>query len=342
MCLPGGNLKTDAVVLPENGTGLALFRLIRNDPCFILTMIRRLLSLVFVLTLLVSGFRAEPIEPVEKPDLQATTVEGSVLAPDSANLRLFEEVMDYARQRNLHTQPIGKVMQEIGLFFRGKPYVAGMLDVPEEETLICRLDGFDCVTFVETTLALARGVTKEDYSYDTFTRNVEDLRYRNGNLDGYCSRLHYFSDWIHDNELRGSLTNITRQLGGNRYEKRIDFMSTHRTSYPRFATNDSLYQCILEAEKQLQEMYLYYIPQENIRSIYDELQAGDIVATATSIKGLDVTHTGLVYDGGSGKGLLHASTSGGVKISPDLQSYIQNNKSQIGIIVIRPNNLSSE
>ena len=71
--------------------------------------------------------------------------------------------------------------------------------------------------------------------------------------------------------------------------------------------------------------------------MYDRLQAGDIVATATHIDGLDVTHTGLVYDNGDGtRGLLHASTSGGVKVSPDLQSYVQGVDSQIGIIVARP------
>ena len=51
---------------------------------------------------------------------------------------------------------------------------------------------------------------------------------------------------------------------------------------------------------------------------------------------LDVTHTGMVYKGDDGStGLLHASTSGGVKISPDLEDYVQGMKSQTGIIVAR-------
>ena len=81
----------------------------------------------------------------------------------------------------------------------------------------------------------------------------------------------------------------------------------------------------------------YTIAQDRIRAVYDRLRPGDIIATSTHIEGLDVTHTGLVYaHGGGGIGFLHASTSGGVKVSPDLQDYIQNNKVQIGIVVARP------
>ena len=120
-------------------------------------------------------------------------------------------------------------------------------------------------------------------------------------------------------------------------------MSTHRSSYPRFATNDSLYQCIREMEAGLAGMELFYIPQNEIARAYDRLRAGDIIATATDIRGLDVTHTGLVYDRGDGtKGFLHASTSGGVKVSPDLQRYVQNAGKQIGIIVARPADPLSE
>lgn len=156
-------------------------------------------------------------------------------------------------------------------------------------------------------------------------------------MGGYCSRLHYFSDWIDDNEARGNLHNITRDLGGMTLDKRLTFMGKHRSSYPRFATDDSVYQCILDMEQELAGLELHYIPQDHIHIIYSSLQAGDIVAIATSIDGLDVSHTGLVFKEPEGRvGLLHASTSGGVKVSPDLQAYVQNNRNQIGIVVARP------
>ena len=293
--------------------------------------------------MLVSGCNAE--SPRDRDEDSGTSeVNGSSSAdtatipvPDSVTQRLFEGVMTRAREENLHERPIGQVMQSVGLQFLEKPYMAGLLDEPAEETLICRLDGFDCVTFLESALALARGIQNQDYSWESYSRQMRDQRYRGGEMSGYCSRLHYFSDWIADNERRGNVQNVTEDLGGIPLEKDLDFMSEHRDSYPRFATNDSVYQCILDMEEQLADVALFYIPQDRISDAYEGLRAGDIIATATDIEGLDVTHTGLVYDHGDGRiGLLHASTSGGVKVSPDLQSYVQENRSQIGIVVARP------
>ena len=258
-------------------------------------------------------------------------------APDSTTLRRFEETMAFARKNRLHEKPLGEIMTELGERFVDSPYVAGMLDEPEEETLICRLDGFDCVTFVESMLAMARAIKQEQYAYETWTGFIQDQRYRDGKMDGYCSRLHFFTEWIIDNQRRGTVKNITREVGGVLLDKKIDFMTAHRESYPRIAKDDSLFACIQDMEAGLQRAEIYYIPQDQIHEAYDQLQAGDIVATATHLKGLDVTHTGLVYDSGNGKkGLLHASSSGSVKVSPDLQAYVQGVKVTIGIIVARP------
>ncbi|MDX1741417.1 MAG: DUF1460 domain-containing protein, partial [Rhodothermales bacterium] len=232
--------------------------------------------------------------------------------------------------------PIGEVVHGAGLFFEGQPYVAGLLDRGTEETLVTSFDGFDCVLLVETALAAARTIRLQDYTYDGFLGQLESLRYRSGKMDGYCSRLHYFSEWIHDNEQRGNVRNVTQDLGGVRLEKQLDFMSSHRDAYPRFATNDSLFAGIQAMELTLEDFQLVYIPQDRIREVYGQLQSGDIIATATSVPGLDVSHTGLVHRDGEEVGFLHASTSGGVMVSPDLQQYIENIEIQIGIVVARP------
>ena len=256
---------------------------------------------------------------------------------DATTTRLFEETMSFARENRLHERPIGEIMTTLGERFVKRPYLGGMLDEPEEETLICRLDAFDCVTFVESTLAMARAIKEQEYSHSAWRNYIRDTRYRGGEMDGYCSRLHFFTEWILDNGRRGTVADVTRDLGGIPLEKKIGFMSSHRDSYPRLVTNDSLFQCIREMEESLADLDIYYIPQDRISEAYDQLKAGDIIATATHIEGLDVTHTGLVYDSGDGrKGLLHASTKGGVQVSPDLQAYVQGVKVTIGIIVARP------
>ncbi|RMF56871.1 MAG: DUF1460 domain-containing protein [Bacteroidetes bacterium] len=292
--------------------------------------------LLLSLLLLLLGCRPEAAEPTT-PVVRTATPAATVAPPDSATARRFRAVMNFARRERLHERPLGQIMQAVGTYFAGTPYVAGLLDEPPEETLVVNLSGFDCVLLVETVLALSRGIAVQDYTYEGFTRRLEEQRYRDGRMDGYCSRLHYFTDWIADNERRGLVKDLTRELGGIPLEKTLNFMSTHRASYPRLVASDSLFEGIRAMERRLAARTIYYIPQDRIRTVYDRLQAGDIIATATSIDGLDVSHTGLVYDAGDGKkGFLHASTTGGVKVSPDLQDYVQNNRIQIGIVVARP------
>jgi hypothetical protein len=252
--------------------------------------------------------------------------------------------MQYAVAQRPSASSVGALMQALGPHFEGRPYLEGTLDAGRTESLVVRLDGFDCVTFVETTLALARGVMAGDTTYAGFARRLAEQRYRGGPPLGYCGRLHYFTEWMADNEEKGLVERLGDTLGGRRMTDTLDFMSTHRSSYDRFATNDSLHACVQRMEEDLQarqaERPVRFVPQDSIRAVYAQLRAGDIVGIATSIDGLDVAHSGLVYaheDGGpNAVGLLHASLSDGVVVSPDLQRYVQTIDHQIGIVVARP------
>lgn len=269
------------------------------------------------------------------------TLRDSVLSPPDTTAKRFEAAMTKALSQRNEVESIGALMQTIGLHFRGRPYLAGTLDQPPTETLVVRFDGFDCVTFVETTLALARSAQAADSSYADFARRLAEQRYRDGGPVSYCGRLHYFTEWLADNAERGLVRRLGDDLNGRPLRDTLDFMSTHRSAYDRFATNDSLFACIRTMENRLQTRHqndpVRYVPQDSIRTVYDQLRAGDIVALVSSIDGLDVAHTGLVYvpkDGG--RGLLHASLSGGVVVSPDLQRYVQKIDRQIGMVVARP------
>jgi hypothetical protein len=277
----------------------------------------------------------------EEPAAAPALPDSALTPPDSATAARFAAAMRYAQAQKPTVSSVGALMQALGPHFQGRPYLEGTLDAGPTESLVVRLDGFDCVTFVETTLALARGAMAGDTTYAGFARRLAEQRYREGTLQGYCSRLHYFTEWLADNEEKGLVARLDDSLGGRRLPDTLDFMSTHRSSYDRFATNDSLYACVQQMEADLQarqaERPVWYVPQDSIRAVYDQLRAGDIVALATSIDGLDVAHTGLVYaheDGG--RGLLHASLSDGVVVSPDLQRYVQKIDHQIGIVVARP------
>lgn len=233
--------------------------------------------------------------------------------------------------------PIGDVIGEVGKSFIDTDYVAGTLDKNMSESLVINLTGLDCVTFVENCLVFARCIKQGKTTFDDYKAELKKIRYRDGVIDGYSSRLHYFCDWIWDNESKGIVKNITADIGGVAYNKNIDFMSTHTKSYKQLANSAEL-DGIKAAEDAINSRYYYYIPTKDISKSYDQMQTGDIIATTTSIGGLDVTHTGYVYKDGSGTYFMHASSkSKKVIISPEeLQEYVAGDSKKTGIMVARP------
>lgn len=275
---------------------------------------------------------AAPVVAAAAASAPADTVE----AHERATRATFQQILDDAEAQGVAQRAYGEIIQWVGEQLLGVPYRAGMLDAPDAETLVVDLTAFDCVLYIENVLSLSRAIATGETSYQAYADGVRTLRYRDGALDGYCSRLHYFSDWIRDNERRGALQNVTQAIGGEPFDKRLTFMGEHRDAYPKLAV-DSTYACILDMEASLAGAELFYVPQDRIATVYDSLRPGDIIATATSIGGLDVTHTGFVHKTAAHTGFMHASLSSDrVKISDDLQSYVQGISSQIGVVVVRP------
>lgn len=226
--------------------------------------------------------------------------------------------------------------------FVGRPYLANTLNdakgQEEGEPLVCRLDAFDCVTLVESSVAIARAVAGQQGDWGGYKSQLEKLRYRDGRRDGYASRLHYFSEWIADNERRGNLIDLTPSLGGHPDPRPIRFMSAHRGAYKKLA-NEQVYSAIQANETALSRLPRHVIPKDRVARILPLLQSGDIVAFATDIDGLDVVHTGLVERLADGNvHLLHAPEPGRpvTVSSKPLAEYIQGFKHHVGVMIARP------
>lgn len=230
----------------------------------------------------------------------------------------------------------GKTIVAVGKTFLGTPYVAKTLEIGEIETLVVNLQGLDCTTYVENILAFSLLLREGKSDFDAFTNNLETIRYKNGKLDGYASRLHYFSEWIANNEQKGILKDITAEIGGVEIRKEINFMSTHRDLYP-FLKDEANYEKIKASENYLNNESICYLPQDEIEANEHLIQSGDIIALTTSIEGLDITHTGIASREKDGRiHLLHASSSGQVKISElPLVDYLKKVKKNTGIMVAR-------
>ncbi|MBK8984338.1 MAG: DUF1460 domain-containing protein [Ignavibacteria bacterium] len=239
---------------------------------------------------------------------------------------------------SLKDLPLNEVIAEVGKSFTGTPYVAGTLDeYPNTEELVINITGLDCVTFVENALIFSRLIKSGNADFDNYKKELELIRYRNGKNSGYSSRLHYFIDWIYDNQKKGIVKDITSDIGGVNIGKNIDFMTSHRNSYKQLQNNDILLGEMHEVENSINSREIFYIPVEDISSVYDKLRTGDIVGITTSIGGLDISHTGFIYKEGGGTYLMHASLKNKkVEISSsELQDYIFGNSKQTGIVVAR-------
>jgi hypothetical protein len=232
---------------------------------------------------------------------------------------------------------VGDVMAVLGSLFVGTPYVANTLEERGPEHLVVNFRGLDCVTFVETTLALASCVRFRTPTFEAYKKELQRIRYRAGVIDEYPSRLHYFSDWIDDNGTRGIVENISKGIGGVRYTKEINFMSTHRSAYRQLKSERYL-RVVKAWEKKISEREHYFIPKEMLASVQDKIHDGDIIAITTSVEGLDIGHTGLAIHYGSELKYLHAPLSKGtVQVSEQsLVDYLMAHKNQTGIMVARP------
>ncbi len=179
---------------------------------------------------------------------------------------------------------------------------------------------------------------KGESNFDDFTETLKNIRYKDGDLKGYASRLHYFSEWIANNEKKGLLKDITAEIGGKEITKNIDFMSTHRDLYPFLSDNEN-FKKIQGSENYLNDQPICILPQDQIAADEHLIHSGDIIALTTSIEGLDITHTGIATRENDGRiHLLHASTgSMEVEVSElPLADYLRNIKSNTGIMVARP------
>ncbi len=239
--------------------------------------------------------------------------------------------------KDLLVDGFGKTVVAVGKTFLGTPYVAKTLEVGETETLVINLQGLDCTTYVENVLAFGLLLKKGKTDFGSFAKTLEHIRYKDGKLQGYASRLHYFSEWIANNGAKGLLKDVTSEIGGVEISKEINFMSTHRDLYP-FLKDEVNFEKIRASEAYLNGRTICILPQDMIGPNEHLLRSGDIIALTTSIKGLDITHTGIATREKDGRiHLLHASSSGQVEVSElPLVDYLKKVKKNTGIMVARP------
>ena len=257
----------------------------------------------------------------------------------------------WARDQGLQLLPVGEVAAILGSTFVGSPYEPGTLELPGPEGLVVNLSVFDCVTFVEHMLVLARLVVDPEIRIASdsgeadvmafrarYRRELATLRYRDAEVDGYASRLHYFTEWLDRGIERGDLTEVTDELGGIPDPRPIHFMTSHPEAYRQLREEPDLLPFFQAKEEALSRRVRLFIPEDEIAGVEMGIRNGDIIAAVSTVDGLDIAHTGLALWHDGRLHLLHAPLVGDtVEISPlPLAERMKGIRGQKGIRVARP------
>ncbi|HLP03976.1 MAG TPA: N-acetylmuramoyl-L-alanine amidase-like domain-containing protein [Paludibacter sp.] len=231
---------------------------------------------------------------------------------------------------------IGDLMIQTAVFLMDSPYVPKTLEVTgKNEKLVVNLRQFDCSTLVENCLALVHTLKSKDQSFDTFCSELKTIRYRNGNLTDFSSRLHYFTEWISNNETKGKVINLTKAFGGNPLPLKLDFMTRKADLYPQMS-NPSVFSELKTVEQNISQRNNFYIPKSS--PVSAKIRNGDILCLTTNVQGLDISHVGIAFKLGNELYFLHASqTDQKVEISSEpFIKYIARLNRVTGYMVVRP------
>jgi hypothetical protein len=252
---------------------------------------------------------------------------------------LFFALQAQAQETAIFQRPPKEKMSativDVASQFIGKPYVAATLE-KTPEALVINLKEFDCFTLVENVLAISLAKHNPEAGFDIYREYLQLLRYREGVIDGYGSRLHYFLEWARQATENGFLMNITEDIG-EVDEREIHFMSTNRKLYPALQSDPKAFDAIVAAEKVLNEGPMYYIPKDRFKDLEGQILDGDIIAFTSSVKGLDVNHEGFAVRKNGKLHLLHASLEQKKVIlsTETLEQYLNRIKKHTGIMVFR-------
>ncbi len=251
-------------------------------------------------------------------------------------VKINQMLHDAITNQSLKTQ--GQYMSFFADKLMGTPYVAHTLE-GDREYLTINVDQLDCTTFVETLVALTKAAVAKSPSWYSYASQLENIRYHSGHINGYASRLHYISAWVIENANRGNFREITGQIPSSEaVVKSLNFMSTHRDSYPALA-DSTAYAEIKNLEAGYNSHRFSIINKRNLykKDVINELRDGDIICLTTKTDGLDVSHLGIVRFVKGKPHLLHASSNAKKVIidKDDLFEMLKPLRSNTGIRVIR-------
>lgn len=200
-------------------------------------------------------------------------------------------------------------VNRISRLFAGRLYAENPLrggpDI--EEIIRISFDEFDCVTYVETVLALACSNTTK-----RFVSELRSLRYQDGKVDWF-TRNHFMTGWLRQNIKRRAFTDLTR---GSDTVSKTRTLSGVAGLRPRTVT-------------------FRFFPKRRFSQVRPQTRTGDMMLFVSTKKNLDVFHMGIMICQDDQVLLRHATRSAGKVIEQTVNEFLQANR-MTGFIIARP------
>ena len=224
------------------------------------------------------------------------------------------------------------------------PYVAHTLEINDDEQLVINVDELDCTTLVETVTALTLCVYRKQFTYAAYQNALRNMRYRDGVIDRYPSRIHYFTEWIMLNQKAGIVSEIQQPNPPftSVQTVKVNYMSEHPQSYKALKAHPEYVSEIRQMEQRLTGQKFRFIPKsevKNTEAMRSAVHDGDIIAITCNKPGLDIAHLGFAVWRKDGLHLLNASQlhKKVVEEPMTLREYLSKHPSHTGIRIIRIN-----
>lgn len=253
------------------------------------------------------------------------------------DVRKLQDVFKYAEKENLKNRSISEIEIDIAKQLLEIPYIGATLERDEEEALVLNLRGLDCTTFVENVFALSYCIKNGTATVNDYCKILKKIRYRDGEINKYPSRLHYFTEWLVDNENKGLINIVSNQFGNENFVPGVGFMSSNPDKYSKLLAHPEFVETIKQQEEIINKTKFKYITKDQLESKAEFIKDGDIIAFTTKIKGLDISHVGIAAFKSGRLHFYHASSSKKKVVLSEkpMSEYMKGIKSNSGVLVAR-------
>jgi len=226
--------------------------------------------------------------------------------PRGLSRRRVEQLLSKTK----YDRSTGSRIDVLSSHFLGHSYKPNPLigSADRAEVFTASLDGFDCVTYIETVLALARASNVDD-----FIEWLRKIRYEQGRIQ-WERRNHYMTLWIRNNVREGIIGPVSMPA--------VPILSRERVLnvVPGLAAQRTRVKCV---------------PKAALPRLEPHLQSGDLIFFVSTRKNLDVFHAGIIVREGKSMLMRHASRSQGFVVEQKLSEFLKANR-MAGVIVARP------